>query len=319
MTIFDGSGLWIFNMFACMGCNPPESDAARQHMLTVLQLSGARWVAPKVADGYLPYNRLVDTYHGPDETLPAFYAFMTAHGYPRLGWQYIYGNIPIQEAETAAAQIKKYNLQGFLLDPETEYDGKITAAMQFMSHLRSLCPGVPIALASWRFPSLHQAMPWQSFLDKMDSALGDVWMPQAYWEGDNSPGGAGVQLRKCVTELLALKQMPILPIGSAYGNRITAFNYWLPTSAQMDDFARTAKALGMLGISWWSWDTMVAKDAISPAQPGKYGWWASAARSSSLWSAGSLPIAPPVVLIPAPITLEGLDRRVSALEQKVGV
>jgi hypothetical protein len=291
-NIFDGTGLWVFNMGACSGSAKPETYQGRENMVTTLQLSGANWAAPKVANGILPYNRTgQDTYNGPDKTLPEFYDEMSARGFPRIGWQYLYGNSPIQEANVAIAQIKKYKLQGFLLDPETEYESlsKAVAANLYMTHLRAECPGVQIGLASWRFPSLHPNMPWVQFLDQMDASRGDVHMPQCYWEGDTSATGPGAQLARAVKELTLLKNLPVYPIGSAYMNRQKNLQMWIPTAAQMETFAQTAASLKLAGLSWWAWDTMVAKDAPSPAQAGKYGWWKTVLKESAFFEPGTQP------------------------------
>jgi hypothetical protein len=286
MRIFEGMGLWIFNLSACVNGKPTDSDEAIDHILTVMEITGAAWAAPKVSNGILPYNRTgTSTYYGPDTTLPKFYQAMRKAGRPCLGWQYIYGNAPIQEADQAADQITKYGLDGFMLDPETEYEtaAKTVAAMQYMRHLRTRCPKTPLAMASWRYPSLHPTMPWTAFMDEMSAERGDVWMPQAYWEGNNSPTGAGQELRKTVKELALVKNLPILPIGSVYGQRQKNLTYWLPTEDQVEDFANTAAALNLPGISWWSWDTMVAKDASGPALAGKYGWWAAVVQAGKRW------------------------------------
>jgi hypothetical protein len=294
-SIFDGTGLWIFNMSALIGKTPQAT--AIQNMITTMQLTGAAWAAPKTANGVLPFNRSGNVNSGPDTILPDFYAAMTVRNLPRIGWGYIYGNYPVKEAEVTLAQINKYKLQAYLIDPEIEYEkpGKATAAAQFMTILKN-GTDIPIALASWRFPSQHQPFPWLEFLAKMNPAS-DVHMPQVYWEGDNTLSGPANQVAESIKELQALKALPVYPIGAAYMNRQKDLKMWIPTAGQMDSFATMAKNKGCKGISWWCWDQLIAKDAASPAQPGKYDWWKTITKEASLfeaaWPTAPEPASPP--------------------------
>ena len=66
----------------------------------------------------------------------------------------------------AIRRIRQFNLDGYVLDVEKEYKqaGKKAAARRFMSQLRSAYPALPIALSSYRYPSLHPQVPWEGIL-----------------------------------------------------------------------------------------------------------------------------------------------------------
>jgi hypothetical protein len=179
------------------------------------------------------------------------------------GWHYIYGDNPTGEANAAIRRINQYNLDGYVLDVEKEYkqSGKQSAAKKFMSALRSACPNLPIALSSYRYPSLHPQIPWKEFLEKCD-----LNMPQLYWMKAHNPGD---QLNRSVRELQAKQpSRPIIPTGAAfreYG--------WQPTSSEVLEFFKKAKDLNLSGVNFWEWS-----DARSSALPGiwdtikKYRW-----------------------------------------------
>jgi hypothetical protein len=269
----------MWNVYKCVGGLDPKSDGAREHILSAMKTAGLRWAAPKVSDGIYPYNRDGNTYKGEDLILPAIYEALAAAGLPKIGWQYIYGHDPKKEAEVAAEQIKKYDLDGFIIDAESEYKkaSKANAASIYMKRLLSLAPNTPLALCSYRFPVFHPSLPWATFLGFMSAEHGDVHMPQMYWEGDISPTAPQLQLTRCMSELKKLKDLPVFPVGPLYGA-----NGWYPSTVQIAQFSREAKADGCSGISWWSWDALVSTDAVRPG-PGKRGWWQTLIDESGDW------------------------------------
>jgi hypothetical protein len=293
MSIFDGLGIFIWYVNKCAGTFKPETAEARNSIKAVMDTVGMRWAAPKVTDGYLPFNRNGNTYYGTDNILPEFFKAQKAAGRPLIGWQYIYGALPQKEAEIAAEQISKYELQGLILDPEAEYkaSGRSVAARTYMRKLRDLCPNVSIALCSYRYPSFHQEIPWAAFLENMDASKGDVHMPQVYWEDDFRSTAPKIQLEKSMNELRKLKDLPFVPAGSAYG-KMGSLQYWNPTPEQMSNFSASAKLLGCTGVTWWAWDTIVDKDCTLPTEKGKQGWWKALMSLSSDWTGSGSPAIP---------------------------
>ena len=222
--------------------------------------AGLTHVVLKVADGATIYN---GTWGDPkDYTTPVVTA-LRVNGIQVWGWHYIYGDNPAGEANTAITRIRQYNLNGYVLDVEKEYkeSGKQAAAKKFMSALRTACPDLPIALSSYRYPSLHPQVPWKEFLEKCDLS-----MPQLYWMKAHNPGD---QLARCVREFETKHpSLPIVPTGAAfreYG--------WQPTSSEILEFFKKAKELNLNAVNFWEWS-----DARSSNLPGiwetiqKYNW-----------------------------------------------
>jgi hypothetical protein len=203
------------------------------------QQSSLTHVLIKVADNVHSYNV---TSGGVDLAAPLVQALRT-RGIQPWGWHYIYGDDPIGEANKANQRIDQLNLDGYVLDVETQYKdpGKARAAEQFMDRLRSAHPSLPVALCSYRFPTLHPQIPWREFLDGCNYN-----MPQVYWQNSHNPGD---QLRRSVSEFQNLAPFrPVIPVGSAYkaGN-------WYPTAAEMVEFLRTAQSLNLSAANFWEW------------------------------------------------------------------
>jgi len=120
-------------------------------------------------------------------------------------------------------------------------------------------------LCSYRFPSLHPELPWSSFLRRSD-----FHAPQVYWMQADNPGE---QLQRSVRELLALRALPVVPIGAAFVEA-----GWQPTVAGINEFDRMAQALKLPGIGWWEWGENGHGAEYHPD------WWA--AISAHNWQGG---------------------------------
>lgn len=304
MSVFDGQGIFVWKVKSCTNRQPANSPAAYAHILDVIQRGGFAYAAVKVADGIVRFNQRPVGDRYVDDILPGLFASFHGAGLPLIGWHYLYGANPIGEAETAAARIKQFGLQGYILDPESEYclanDGTAT---RFMRRLRELVD-VPLALCSYRYPSLHRELPWMEFLNGMDANHGDVHMPQVYWEADASAQGPTKQLAQSWAELKKLKELPVVPVGPAYGRAFEAY-YWASTPEQMINFNQAAHDLRCPGISWWAWDEMAEKDGAGPADvAGPRGWWRATTDISKTWT--------PVIVAPEPVLTD--MQRIERLE-----
>ena len=130
-------------------------------------------------------------------------------------------------------------------------------------------PDIPILLSSYRWPSVHPEFPWEEFARYIDA-----WNPQVYWQGAHNPSS---QLTRSVNELRKIKDVSIIPAGSAY-----PAGRWKPTSEDLDEFNATAQELGLLGVHYWEWYYA----------EGKYPeWWA--AISTHEWDIEPPPPPPP--------------------------
>jgi len=205
--------------------------------------AGLSHVLIKIADGIHTYN--VDLVTGQD-LVGGLVQQLRARGILVYGWHYVYGYYPEQEADIAIQRIRQHNLDGYVIDAESEYkDTKNTNryknAKTFMSRLRAALPNLPIALSSYRYPSLHPTLPWMEFLEKCDFN-----MPQVYWLQNHNPGD---QLRRCVNEFQNMTPFrPIIPTGAAFRE-----HGWEPTVADVIQFMDTARELNLKAANYWEW------------------------------------------------------------------
>jgi hypothetical protein len=212
--------------------------------------AGLTHLVVKIADGPTIYNG--NWGDAKDYTTPVVNS-LRAQGLKVWGWHYIYGDNPIGEANVAVTRIHQYNLDGYVIDAEKEFElaGKKTAAKKFMTQLRAGCPDLSIALSSYRFPSLHPQVPWTEFLEQCD-----LVMPQVYWMKAHNPGD---QLARCVAEFQSkTPSRPVVPTGAAFRE----FG-WNPTDAEVLEFCKKAKELNLSGVNFWEWS-----DARSGTIPG---------------------------------------------------
>jgi hypothetical protein len=110
-----------------------------------------------------------------------------------------------------------------------------------MSRLRASFPALPIALSSYRYPTLHPQLPWQAFLEKCD-----LNMPQVYWLLAHNPAE---QLNRSVNEFQALVPFrPIIPVGAAFYE-----HNWSPAPEEVVQFMQTAQVLNLSAANFWEW------------------------------------------------------------------
>lgn len=229
-----GKGFFIWKIKDCQGGN---ADAIAQEAYK----AGFSHVLIKIADGPYAYNW--DTVNNVDR-IPPVVAALRKYGMQVWGWHYIYGNNPVAEANKAVSQVKKYNLDGYVIDAEGEFKqtGMDVAAKTFMTTLRAGLPSLPVALCSYRWPSYHPQFPWKIFMEKCN-----LNMPMMYWMGAHNPGA---QLKRCVQEFQAMTPvLPIIPVGPAF---IEAG--WSPTVADEVEFFNTIVSLGLPAFNFFSWD-----------------------------------------------------------------
>jgi hypothetical protein len=240
---FRGKGFFTWKLTLAEGGNPAQIAATAKN-------AGLSHVVIKIADGKYPYHGVYDN--------PRDYVTPTIDGLRRAGiqvwgWHYVYGADPIGEAEIAIRRVKQYNLDLYAIDAEKEYKapGMGYAARRFMSHLRSALPDLPIALCSYRYPSLHPQLPWKEFLDKCDYS-----MPQVYWQARHDPA---YQLERCYREYQTrVPSRPLIPVGAAFSE-----HGWQSTAEDVQVFLQKAQELNLSSVTFWEWT-----DARSGLLPG---------------------------------------------------
>lgn len=226
-----GKGYFIWNLFRCANGSPTE-------LANKCKAAHIDWVTIKVCEAGNPFNG----------NIWPWVDLLRVAGVRVWGWGYVYGGNPTAEADIAASRVKEFNLDGFMIDAESEYKtpAKAAAARTYTERLRSALPNVGLGLCSYRYPSLHRELPWAEFL-----AGCDFHAPQVYWIGALSDTSPGSQLARSVAELKALKNIPVVPVGVACDNPY-AGGTWRPTVGQINNFDATARTLGLQGLSYWS-------------------------------------------------------------------
>jgi len=229
-----GKGFYTWKLPNCEG-----GDATR--FAATAKAAGLSHVLIKIADGTTVYN---GTWGDPKDWVTPIVSALRAEGIQIWGWQYVYGRDPIGEANVAVRRSQQYNVDGFVIDAEKEYkeSGKAEAARRYMTQLRNGLPNTPLALSSYRYPSLHPQLPWKDFLEKCD-----INMPQVYWMQSHNPAA---QLQRCLKEFAAMSPVrPIIPTGAAFRE-----GGWEPSVAEVQEFLTSAKTLGLPAANFWVWD-----------------------------------------------------------------
>lgn len=224
--MISGKGIYIWQLFDDL---IPDPETLAEQLVE----TGFAHVVIKVSNAAYVYN------HSGGDLVPSYLAAFRAVGIAVWGFQYVYGNDPIGEARQGIQRTLNLGLDGLVIDAEGEYKHKGAAAARYMSDLRAGLPGVPLALSSYRWPSVHPEFPWREFLAKVD-----LVMPQVYWVDANNPAE---QLRKSIAEYASLAPAkPYIPTGAAYHERgFTA------TDGQMTEFFQAVKAERLLGCNFW--------------------------------------------------------------------
>lgn len=209
---------------------------------------GLTTINVKVANGTSKYNLRWNGYKWVNDILLPWITAFKAVGFKVWGWQYIYGNDPAGEAEIASIQINELGLDGFDVDAEGHIKGKPAQAAQYMALLRASNPNLPIGLSSYRYPFLHPDFPWSSFWQYLDYGA-----PQVYWNPPNPVYGYGPvpELEKSHFQWQTQKPgLPFIPTGRAY----IGDGHPNPLPSELTDFMTKAQAMGLPGVSFWSFD-----------------------------------------------------------------
>lgn len=233
MSILQGKGMYLWIISRVEGGDPNAiAEMAKQ--------AGLSHVLIKVADGSGPYN--IDKNTGRDN-VPALVSALRARGVQPWGWQYIYGRNARTEARIAIQRTQQFDLDGFVVNAEIEFKqkGMDVPALQYMRELRAGLPNTPIGFSSFRYPSMHRPIPFETFLE-----YSDLNMPQVYWIKSYNPAE---QLLKSLREYQGLRVWrPFLPTGASYPE-----GSWAPTPKQLTDFMQACKNYDLPGANFWEW------------------------------------------------------------------
>jgi hypothetical protein len=234
-SAFDGQGMWIWYLGRSHGGSPSRIAAhAKAH--------GVRTIFVKSADAANVWSQFT----------AAAVASLKATGLRVCGWQFVYGNDPIGEAQ-AAAWAKEAGADCFVIDAEGHYEGRYAQAQRYVTKLRELVgPDYPIGLTSFPYVDYHPGLPYSVFMGPGGATFN---LPQVYWKtiGDS------------VDESLAHTyqwnipyETPIYPLGQTYDG---------PRAADVKRFRQLSDAYGARGLSWWVWQFASNSDWDALAAP----------------------------------------------------
>ncbi len=229
-----GKGFYLWNIPNC-----EKGDV--EQIATLARQAGLTHLLIKVADRFYPHNVSSD---GRIDYVPPLADALRQAGIQVWGWHYVYGFEPGPEARMAIQRIQQLDLDGFVIDAEEQYKlpHRDQAARRYMGDLRNRFPDLPMALSSYRFPSLHPQLPWQAFLEHVD-----MNMPQVYWEKAHNPAD---QLARTLREFRNLvPQRPVFPTGAAYKG-----GGWRPTAADAREFLQAVNSANLAGCNFWGWE-----------------------------------------------------------------
>jgi hypothetical protein len=225
-TSFDGNGQWIWYVDKSNGGDTNAIiEQARAHAIgTVFVKSG---------DGTNFWSQFT----------PSLVSALKAGGLKVCGWQYVYGKSPAAEA-AVAARAAEAGADCFVIDAETEYEGRYSQAQTYVTKLReAVGANYPVGLAAFPYTDYHPSFPYSVFLGPGGAQFN---APQAYWKEI----GGGVD---AVVDHTYRFNRPygraLAPIGQTY-DKVAA--------SEIVRFRQLADAEGSTGLSWWSWQATEA-------------------------------------------------------------
>jgi hypothetical protein len=222
-TAFQGAGMWIWYVSKSDG-GDIAAIAARAHA------TGISTVYVKSGDGTTAWAQFS----------PALVSALHAQGLKVCAWQYVYGNDPLGEARVAAASLTD-GADCFVIDAESEYEGRYAAAQRYINQLRSLVgEAYPVGLASFPYVDYHPSEPYSVFLGPGGA---QVDLPQVYWK--TIGGGVGTVSAHTLVHN-RIYGVPIAPLGQSYNS---------PSAADITRFQQIWAGYGAGGHSWWSWQS----------------------------------------------------------------
>ena len=195
---------------------------------------------------------------------PQLVAELHAAGLRVCGWQYVYGNNPIAEAEVGAAAVHD-GANCLAIDAESEYEGKYVQAQTYITELRKLIGAkLPVALAGLPYVDFHPSFPYSIFLGPGGAQYN---MPQMYWSA------IGVTVDQVYAHTYAWNRpyaRSIYHLGEIDDN---------PPIGQILRFRQLSRVYGAPNVSWWDWQeaSQAAWNGVARPVASLTGYTASAA------------------------------------------
>jgi hypothetical protein len=246
-SAFRGNGMWVWQLEKTAG-GDVDAIAARA---AAAQVST---VFVKAGDGARPWAQFS----------PLLVGALHQRGLRACAWQFVYGADPAGEAAVAAAAIAA-GADCFVIDAETQYEGRYAAAQRYMTALRGAAgPSYPIGLTSFPYVDYHPNLPFSVFLGPGGA---QVNLPQVYWK---DIGGTVDAVSAHTLAHNRIYGAPIAPLGQTYQS---------PSADDVRRFRQVWAAYGSAGLSWWSWQAtpeptwaVLGEPPPAPAAVADPGW-----------------------------------------------
>ena len=230
-----GKGIWIWHLSEAENGNVSK-------IIEKVKFAGLTWVTIKCGDGNLFWK-------GEDECTSDVVTQFHNAGIKVFGWQYVYGDDPIGEAEVAN-QILDLGIDGFIIDAEAEYKGKPDNATAYLENIREEHPVSFVAYTTFPIIDYHTDFPYLEFGKYCDAV-----MPQDYWK---EIGVTPEEMVEWMEEQWnkwheiwedgghSDSVKPIIPLGQG----------WDVSGSEITRFCNLVYAHGYGGVSLWRYGTM---------------------------------------------------------------
>jgi hypothetical protein len=230
-----GRGMWIWYVSRSSGGSLAAIIAtARQYGISTLFI--------KAGDGAGAWSQFN----------PSLVAALHSAGLRVCGWQYVYGNNPVGEAQVGAQAVRE-GADCLMIDAESEYEGKYIQSQTYLAQLRRLIGnGFPVALAGFPYIDYHPGFPYSVFLGPGGAQYNT---PQMYWVD------IGTSVDNVYTHTYAYNRVysrQIDPLGQVYNN---------PPPGQIIRFRQLSRSYSAPGLSWWDWQEARPSGWRALAQP----------------------------------------------------
>ncbi len=239
---FAGHAMWIWQLPKAAGGDPVAIAAQAQ-------AAGVDTLIIKAAQGRQRWTQFS----------PDLVAALQAEGFTVCAYQRLEGKRMVAQAVAAAAAVDA-GADCFVIDAESELEGRYAQARQYVAALRRrIGDDFPVGFTSFPYADLHPLLPYSVFLGPGGATVN---LPQIYWKdiGD-SPSAAFAR----TVSANRLYGAPLAPVGQLYSR---------PSTRDVLTFRRLGLAYGVEGMSWWSWDSAlsagwraIARSVVAPALP----------------------------------------------------
>jgi len=229
--MLSGKGMFTWRLANCEGGD-------MRIVVNQLRKMQATHILVKIADG-------TRYYHENDPYLDDLFMLCHEANIKVLGWQYVYGDRPVEEASAAINALQSLPYDGFVVNAEKEYADirKEAAAEVYCQFIRNAYDGL-FALSSYRAPWLHPNFPFAQFLSCVD-----LNMPQVYWM--QSEGFAPWELDRMEHQFAHSRypQVPLFPTGAAFQE-----HGWQAKPEDVRTFIQESECRGYQGVNFWRYE-----------------------------------------------------------------